>query len=202
MPKSKTAFAEAFEKVGYQSAQQRLDAIADAAWAEHPRTMDFAREYVLREVETDAGLLWTMFKNWHRPAATFLLEASAARIRERRAAKYISGASSAEHTITTQPQRAGGRNAIGPSAADKAAAREHVAGVISKLDTYKVNGRPVGDVTPEEALSFRDAKARENRFIDLLTAGLPPHLPIRHFVRPEEAEAMWRRAQEEEGRNE
>ena len=207
MMAAKTAIAEAFEKVGFRSTQERLDDIADAALDLHPRTLDAARAYVLREVNGDAALLWTLFLRWHGPAADMLLQACAARRRSKAEASRRadtnpgmppgSGATEGQTTRSAPPQPTGDRNVAGPSYAAREEARRAVAGVISKLDTFKINGRPIGDCTPEEAMGWRAARVRDARFVYLLAVNLPPGRPIREFIRPEEAESFYARAMAE-----
>ena len=202
---AKTAMGSALEKAGIRSAQQRLDEIAERAFSAHPKTGDAARDMLLREVFTDLELTIAMFANWHRPAAQLLLNAAAARIREKRAAEapQSSGAKLAMDTSVQSPQgKLSGRRAAEPTPEQRADARGYVAAVISKLDTFKINGRPIGDCTPEEALAWRDSRSRDNRFVDMLVQGCPPNLPIRRFVKPDEAEVMYKIAQREDGRNE
>lgn len=204
---SNTAMAAALSAAGFQSSHERLNEIADAALAEHPRTLDAARAYLLREVKGDAALLWTMFERWHGPAADMLLQASAARGRAKSEANAItktrgasppsSGATLFANTTPDPPQRTGSLAAAGPSAAAREEARSAVARVISKLDTFKINGRPIGDCTPEEAMGWRAARVRDARFIYLLASNLPPGRPIRDFIRPEEAEQFYARAMQE-----
>lgn len=204
---AKTAIAEAFEKVGFRSTQERLDDIADAALDLHPRTLDAARAYVLREVNGDAALLWQLFLRWHGPAADMLLQACAARRRQQSEAKAAaqtrassppqSGAKPATHTVDHAPRPTGGSNVAGPSIAAREEARSAVARVISKLDTFKINGRPIGDCTAEEAMGWRAARVRDARFVYLLAVNLPPGRPIREFIRPEEAEQFYVRAMAE-----
>jgi hypothetical protein len=204
---SQSAIAAAFTAAGYRSTRERLDEIADAALAEHPRTLDAARAYVLRTVMNDAVLLWTMFERWHGPAADMLLQAAAARRRAKSeaiidakttgSAPPSSGANGVRSTIGESPQRAGSIAAAGPSPAAREEARSAVARVISKLDTFKINGRPIGDCTPEEAMGWRAARVRDARFVYLLASNLPPGRPIRDFIRPEEAEQFYARAMQE-----
>lgn len=173
--------------------QQRLDEIADAAFAAHPRTLDACREFVLRNVVGQADLLWALFDRYQRQATDMLLAGAAARKREK-----SSGATTHTNTRDISPPTAGGPQSAGPTDEEKEAARGVVARVISKLDTFKINGRPIGDCTPTEASGWSDTKKREMRFIYLVTSGLPPNLPIRQFIRPDEAEAFWEQAQRDD----
>jgi hypothetical protein len=60
----------------------------------------------------------------------------------------------------------------------------------SVLDTFRMNdGRPIGDVTPDEADAFVVVRRREARFVELLCYTLPrgKSEPIRHYYSGESA---------------
>lgn len=68
---------------------------------------------------------------------------------------------------------------------------------LSKLDDFYINGRKIGDVTPDEADSFAASRERDARFIRLLTAGLPRGLskPIREYRTAEESDTLFVQAE-------
>jgi hypothetical protein len=72
---------------------------------------------------------------------------------------------------------------------------------LSLLDTFRVNGQPLGDVTPAEARLWAEARGRQARrdarFIELIIAGLPDGMPIRRFRRDDEAQAAFAQALQE-----
>jgi hypothetical protein len=72
---------------------------------------------------------------------------------------------------------------------------------LSLLDTFRVNGQPLGDVTPAEARLWAQARGRQARrdarFVELVTAGLPDGLPIRRFRRDDEVAAAFSQALQE-----
>jgi hypothetical protein len=202
-----SALAEALKSAGHRSSQEQLDAIADAAFAQHPRTLDLARQYVLDAVRDDAALLWTLLERWHRPAADMLLQAAAARRRAKSEATVAaktnirlppaSGAKLDQDARNMPPQRASGLTIAGPSRAEMDEARHAVARVISKLDTFKVNGRPLGDCTAQEAMAWRASRVRDARFVYLAAVNLPPDRPIRDFITAAEIERLYQQAQAE-----
>jgi hypothetical protein len=102
----------------------------------------------------------------------------------------------------------------GAQAGDRAADEAHsilvpgagaraVAAVVrlSLLDTFRINGQPLGDVTPAEARLWAEARGRQARrdarFIELIIAGLPDGMPIRRFRRDDEAQAAFAQALQE-----
>jgi len=68
---------------------------------------------------------------------------------------------------------------------------------LSVLDTFKANGRPIGDMTVTEAIAWAATRERDGRFVRMLTANLPPDLPIRKFRTGEEAQALYDKATQE-----
>jgi hypothetical protein len=64
------------------------------------------------------------------------------------------------------------------------------------LNDFKVNGEPIGDLTPETVLVKADLYERDARFMRLIASGVPPQSRIRDFITPEEAEQRWKMAQE------
>lgn len=69
---------------------------------------------------------------------------------------------------------------------------------LSKLDLFKINGRPVGDLTPDEARGWLQSHDRDGRYVRMLITNLPPNRPIREFIKPDEADAIYERAASEE----
>lgn len=67
---------------------------------------------------------------------------------------------------------------------------------LSMLDLFKINKKPIGDLTSREATAWAGSQERQTRFVRLITQNLPPDLPIRKFITPEEADALYERAGE------
>lgn len=66
---------------------------------------------------------------------------------------------------------------------------------LSKLDTFIINGRPIGECTPEEARGWASSRRRDALFVERLAANIPDGRPIREFVTGDEAEALYRSAE-------
>jgi hypothetical protein len=195
LPATETALSVALRRAGYKPPGERLLEIAERALAEHPRTNDLARVYIYGAVIEDAELLWEMFANWRGIAADVLLREV---VRRRIAARQTIGAKSSQTAIAAAPQGGGSsRPSVQPSAAAKEEARVATAHVLSKLDTFRVNGKPIGDCTPEEALNWRASRVRDSRFVWLICAGIPAGHRIRDYIKPDDAEAFYQRAQED-----
>jgi hypothetical protein len=193
-----TALAAALKDKGFTSIRERLDALAEEAFAAHPRTNDQAQEYILRAVRNDAAMLFVMFERWHGVCTGMLLQAAAKRIRERRqqraTAKEIGG-----DGRNYRERREPIARAADPTPAEREKYRGSVARIISKLDTVRIDGTPIGRCTPEKAVAWADGRRREARFVYLVSAGVPPGREIGEFVTPDEANAAWERAQREIG---
>jgi hypothetical protein len=65
----------------------------------------------------------------------------------------------------------------------------------SLLDTFMVNGRPVGDVTVEEADRWVAGRERDARFVKMLITGLPHGATIRTHITEADAKRIWSLAQ-------
>jgi len=64
------------------------------------------------------------------------------------------------------------------------------------LDDFKVNGEPIGDLTPETVLAKADLLESDSRFMRLMASGVPPQSRIRDYITKEEAEQRWKMARE------
>lgn len=85
--------------------------------------------------------------------------------------------------------------ALADKQAARAAARIATEIKLSRLDTFKINGRPIGECTAAEANGWASSRERDARFVRMLTANLPPGRPIKEFVRGEDADALYQRAE-------
>ena len=65
------------------------------------------------------------------------------------------------------------------------------------LDDFKVNGEPIGDLTPETVLAKADLLERDSRFMRLMASDVPPQSRIRDYITKEEAQQRWAMAQEQ-----
>ena len=89
---------------------------------------------------------------------------------------------------------------------ERATAARHIGGMAavgavaaaSLLDTFRVNGQAIGDLTAREAVQWAGSRERDARFVRLLVENLPPDLPIRRFRTADEAAEFYARAQDEQ----
>lgn len=190
-----TAFARAFQAAGYEAPDDRLRAIARKALQDHPRSFDAVRDCVLHATRNDAALLWALFGRWQRPAIDLLISGVAAGMRAERMLK--SGTTLSAETNPAPSPGSVGKQADAPTQPEREEARSAVVRVLSKLDTFVINRRPIGDCTPEEAYAWADAQSRNARFARALASNLPPGIPIRRSITPAEANEMYARIERE-----
>jgi hypothetical protein len=209
--------AVAFDAAGFKSNRSRLADIADGIAARTDwKTRDAMVQAVVAEVINEAGLLWALFEPYANKAIQVLLEdatrrriALAAQNRLRSAPQPQPSSTDSPSGATTQADAAHpspqprGRKAPGFSSEEQHRAKAEnntklVAGIINnKLDTFKINSRPIGDCTPEEGMAWYSSHQRDGRFVWLLcNSGVPAGHRFRDYLRPEEVEAMYVKAQE------
>ncbi len=64
------------------------------------------------------------------------------------------------------------------------------------LDSFKVNGEPIGDCTAEIVLHAADNHERDTKFMRYLASGVPLTGKIRDYKTEDEATELWNKAQE------
>lgn len=150
----------------------RLIGVAMAAHKASPRNWDGAKDTFLREIRGDAALLWELFAPYRQEAVQLVLAEAAKRLREQ------------------QPvlASAGERQRATPAAGASAVAGTHLAAL---LDTFRINGKPLGDVTARRASAWATRRERDARFIRLLVQNLPPDDPIRKWRTADQAREMY-----------
>ena len=86
-------------------------------------------------------------------------------------------------TINDKQQKA---SPVPPTISDLAdrqqkASRRNVEVQLSLLDEIRLDGRSIGDMTPNEARTWARGQAKHVRFVTLITANLPADEPIRRY---------------------
>ncbi len=189
-----TAIAQAMQAAGYSPAAERLRRIAETVLQAHERDWTAARSEFVAKVQNDPELLWELFAPYRNQAIQSVLSAAAAKLRRDRTPREVprqgggGGHRAVDDQVTTAP--AAPRSPSAGLAAVAAVTRQ------SLIDTFQLNGRPIGDATSREALSWAGARERDARFVRLLTANLPLDLPIRRFRSdPDEVAALYAQAE-------
>ncbi len=190
-PKLKEITMQAFEKTG-GNWQAALDMVYDS-------------------VRNDAQLLWALFEPYRGLAVQNLLaevrREEVERKRKETAARESVKPAGGGHTMfesqradaPTQPVRGRGPDASAskPSAAIPRAMAHAAVVVVAQatiLDTLMIDGVKFGDCTPEHARSWALNRSREARFIEMATSNLPRGEPIKKWLKPEEANKIWKLA--------
>jgi len=171
--------------------RERLLATAMEAVKANPRNWDGAKDALYKAIKDDAALLWALFEPYRLVAVQKLLTEAAAQMRE------------AERQTTETKLRDVAGPAHGGNPTNSARSRsgmDAAAAVarLSMLDTFKVNGQPIGDCTPSEANAWASSRERDARFVRMLTANLPDGEPIRKYRRPEDANQFYEQANKDE----
>lgn len=173
-------------------AAARLHEVAMQAVKQSPRNWDGARDALIKSVRGDASLMWELFAPYRNQALQAALTAAATDLRRQET-----------------PRREPGQRGVGQGAHDSQRppacptpispdAIRAVSGTAaaSLLDTFQVNGMPLGDVTAREASKWAGARARDARFVRLMAENLPPDDPIRKWRTAEDATAAYALARE------
>ena len=174
---------------------------------------DAKKDALYNRIRDDPVLLWELFQPYRATAVQALLTQATEELRRlEQSAKAASSAlghpvseNQMEHAQRANHASLSGwgqlksdrHRASAPSAQSQArTAMTAVAEVarLSLLDTFKINGRPIGDLTPAEALRWAGARERDARFVRLLTANLPDDTPIRKHRRAEDTQALYEQA--------
>lgn len=201
-----TSLKHALRAAGIEPADERLRRIAREVLQAHPNDWRPQCDALFAAVSPHADLLWAMFRLWAPEGARFALQRAADELlRDRAGGGQLSGEGQQSCAPAARQggpghdhsgsHRAAARSAR-PSASEVTAAREEIRR-LSALDWMQVNGKPIGDCTPNEVREWLAARQAQNRFAELLIGGVPTDQPIRRFVRPDEADALYRRAREE-----
>lgn len=181
-----TALAEALQAHGYETADARLNALALTCITLHAKNYQAAYNAFRDEVLMDRTLTWALFARFEEAAIRPVLAKAAQEYHRRHKPKVVGGGRSIIGKQTTN------------ASTQNKAAQMAVAAVVRKslLDTFQINGQPLGDVSAAVAKSWAMSRRRDARFVELLTAGIheTDMRPLRAIVRPEEAENAMKQA--------
>jgi len=168
-------------------AAARLHEVAMQAVKQSPRNWDGARDALIKAVRRDPELMWELFAPYRNQALQAVLTAAATELRR-------------QETPRREPrQRGAGLSSPGSLPGDARPSRISPdaicavsgAAAASLLDTFRVNGQPIGDLTVREASAWAGKRARDARFVQLLTDNLPPGDVIRKWRTGDDAARMY-----------
>lgn len=173
---------------------------------------DPAKDHFFNRVRGDARLLWELFEPFRAEAARRFLIPAADELRQaERPVREIKPAGGALGQISGDNQTMTAQRTSLPPAlpqpvprpsaarASPQAAMRAVSDVtrLSLLDTFKINGQSIGDLTAGEARGWSNSRARDVRFVRLLVSGLEPDVIIRKARSPKETQELYDLAEKE-----
>lgn len=201
--------AKALRDAGVKTAEERLRDIAISVRAKNPN-WDQAKAALFASIRHDASLLETLFEPDRSQRLHLYLTKIDAEIRAASPAgrghfpidDHFASAP-ASRTNARETAQGGGRTICGnqqggapsrPSTAGMAA----VANIarLSLLDTLKIEGRAIGEWGVGEARTWARRTGINVRFVEMLTANLPLEDTIGRWIKADEADEIWKRAQE------
>lgn len=211
--REQTGFGQALSEAGVLTTSQKLERVCRDAWRHRPGVnMGGARRKWVRDC-LQGELTYALMEDW-KPhilagAIGWALEQAEEKLREEaeaaaHAAQPKGKRKSTSVVLPWKPQADAARTAAAEQVRERrenriTAVLHKTAVKLSKLDTFLVNGSPVGDLTPEEAMGWAESRERDARFIRLLTQGLPPGRPIRDSYRGAEVDQMYEMVEHEQG---
>jgi hypothetical protein len=193
LKKEDTAMSEAFARAGVVPASDRLSILAREAWIGRESDTDKAKRRRHITAALRLEMTWALVELTQGGNAVL---AKAVGEALQRAWDEIEAAKPKRkrHLTVVRPEPTPDPQAAPASSKRmerRAAALEKTALRLSKLDTVLANGRPIGDLTPTEAIGWAESRERDARFVRMICSGLPPDRPIRDSVKGDEADGMW-----------
>jgi hypothetical protein len=186
----------AFRRAGVLTPREKLEHLAKEAWREFPHHTQGGkrRKHITDKLQGD--LTWTLFEDW-KPAMLgaavgWLLEQASEQEEKEQAAQAHGKPGAVVHHFPRKEAQAQARIAEAQNKKRAAAAVIVKTAVkLSKLDTFLINGQPIGDCTPEEAEGWAQSRERDARFVRALIHGCPAGRPIRESRKPTEADKLY-----------
>lgn len=197
-----TAMAEALRAAGISPASDRLNEAARQAIEAHPRDYDRAYSQFKSAVMADPGLAWALFARFEEAAIRPVLAKAAQEYHAKHQPRVARGGGATKPLDTSDNPPRHANHPTGPGIAGRPdpgkQGRDAVTAVITRslLDTFMIGDQPLGDVSASVARAWGNARHREARFIAILTHGVPDNKPLREWIKPEEADAAFKRAGE------
>jgi len=193
--------------------QRRLMQVAREAIQAAPRNWDGAKDAFYAKVRRDPDLLWELLAPYRAQAVQLYLTQAAAALREEQKPRVVADTRSGAGQVHREHQESDARTATAPKSegghfadvdrspyAPRASVARGATAVmavtrLSLLDTFKVNGQSIGDLTSAEAVKWAGSRERDARFVRLLTANLPPDQLIKKYRTGEDAAALYAQAE-------
>ena len=203
-----TQLGQALREAGVVTVEERLRELAIEVLAAHGSSRVAAANALYARVRHDADLMDGLFALYRELALSRLLggvESEMRREEMTRQQKASSGGRSydaGQTCIAPTASPDGGhyptetRDRVAPVSPNRRAAQESVGTVLrlTMLDTFRIDGTPIGDVQAGVARAWARREGRHVRWVTMLTANVPAADPIRRWITPGDADAMWSRS--------
>lgn len=158
----------------------KIKSLARTVLTTNKMNWDGARDAFYAAVKDDAPLLWELFRHQRADVVNAVLTSVAGDIRDDH--RRAQAAALVPDTLRLQAP------AVKPRATAAAGIQARVEVTArSLLDTFVINRKPIGDMTPTQARAWAGARERDARFVRILTANLPPSEPIRKYRTADDA---------------
>ena len=204
--------AQALRAAGVVTIEERLREIAIEVLAAHGTSRIAAANALYARVRHDADLLDGLFEPYRELALRRLLggvESDMRREEMTRQEKARGGGriASDDHAGSAPNERPGGGrspfddrtlNAPVATPPNRRAAQDSVGTVLrlTMLDTFRIDGMPIGDVQAGVARAWARREGRHVRWVTMLTSNVPAADPIRRWITADDADEMWSRSVE------
>ena len=205
--------AQALRAAGVVTIEERLRSIAIEVLAAHGTSRIAAANALYARVRHDADLLDGLFEPYRELALRRLLggvESEMRREEMTRQEKARGGGriASDDHARSAPNERPDGGHSAGETLVSAApvatppnrrAAQDSVGTVLrlTMLDTFRIDGMPIGDVQAGVARAWARREGRHVRWVTMLTSNVPAADPIRRWITAEDADEMWSRSVED-----
>ena len=203
--------AQALRAAGVVTIEERLREIAVEVLAAHGTSRLAAANALYARVRHEADLLDGLFEPYRELALRRLLGGVESEMRREEMARQEkaqgSRATYDDHARRAAERPDGGRGAFdtqsmsAPVATppNRRAAQDSVGTVLrlTMLDTFRIDGMPIGDVQAGVARAWARREGRHVRWVTMLTSNVPAADPIRRWITAEDADEMWSRSVED-----
>jgi len=208
-----TQLAQALRAAGVVTIEERLREIAIDVLAAHGTSRIAAANAMYARVRHEPDLLDGLFEPYRELALRRLLGGVESEMRREEIARQEKARgegriASGDHAGSASTERPGGghtaaddqrNSAPAATPSDRRAAQESVGTVLrlTMLDTFRIDGMPIGDVQAGAARAWARREGRHVRWVTMLTSNVPAADPIRRWITPEDADEMWSRSVED-----
>lgn len=202
-----TQLGYALRAAGIMTVEDRLRDLAVDVLAVHAHSREAAAQALYAKVRHDTDLLDGLFGPYRDLAVRRLLGAVESEMRKYELANGGGHQTRDDHLRPAPSDRLGGgrlsdepQNRVAPAPPPgRRDGQERVGAVLrlTMLDTFKIDGTPIGDMQAGVARAWARREGRHVRWVTMLTANMPAADPIRRWITAEDADALWARSRDD-----